>query len=357
MNILAKITGIRYTPYLCRNLKTYDITQIDLALSNDSSFLLNADKNKKIALSWWVSPKRTRSYPYARVYDTLFFHGKKVTIIPIFKDEGENGDRDFLQWDTISLMSLLGVYVIIGYYKTAKKNKNYQNKITEQRFDTQYLKKKIYEILSYQSDALHWNLHQIDEIEKISQKALKCYKIIEKKTGVKLHSIDFVQWRIKEIFKSKKNFMNFSRELAQKAQTREKNTIQPKENLSGTKATITIKNYLGGYYFFTCDEAKIEKNKIYLIEGKHTKRGIIPSTEDIKDGLIKIILFSNLSEVKFNNKIFSPITILKLTSSIKFNNKDLSISNLKILKLLKKEAEENNFEITLNNVNLKRYSL
>ncbi|MGC9043411.1 MAG: hypothetical protein ACP5KG_06100, partial [Myxococcota bacterium] len=75
--------------------------------------------------SWWVSPKRTRSYPDARVYDTLSFEGKKVTIIPIINDEGREGDRDFLQWDTISLMSLLGVYVIIGYYKNAEKSKRY----------------------------------------------------------------------------------------------------------------------------------------------------------------------------------------------------------------------------------------
>jgi hypothetical protein len=28
--------------------------------------------------------------------------------------KGKDGDRDFLQWDTISLMSLLGIYVIIA---------------------------------------------------------------------------------------------------------------------------------------------------------------------------------------------------------------------------------------------------
>lgn len=73
-------------------------------------------KKNKIAISRWVSPKRTRSYPYARVYDTLNFVGKRITIIPVIKDEGKDGDRDFLQWDTISLMSLLGIYVSIAYY-------------------------------------------------------------------------------------------------------------------------------------------------------------------------------------------------------------------------------------------------
>jgi len=156
MDVSAKITGIKYSPFLCRDLRVYDISDIDSALSQDGSFLLNVDDKNRVALSWWVSAKRTRSYPYARVYDTLSFKGKKITIIPIFKDEGKEGDRDFLQWDTISLMSLLGIYVIIGYYKTAERSQRYRHKITNQRFDMQYIKEKINNILSYHSDALHW---------------------------------------------------------------------------------------------------------------------------------------------------------------------------------------------------------
>ncbi|MCW3136085.1 MAG: hypothetical protein N2V77_03985 [Canidatus Methanoxibalbensis ujae] len=133
-------------------------------MSEKAGFILRVNKDNEFAVSWGgVSPKRTRSYPYARVYDTLGFSGKKVTIIPIIKDEGKDGDRDFLQWDTISLMSLLGVYVIVGYYIQADRNPGYKNKITNQRFDTEYIKEEIQRLLSYQSDALHWNLEQIDE--------------------------------------------------------------------------------------------------------------------------------------------------------------------------------------------------
>jgi len=116
MNISAKVTGIRYTPLLCKKLNVFDFEDLSKALSEEGTFIIEINK-KQLALSWWVSAKRTRSYPYARVYDSLDFSGKKVTIIPIMKDEGKEGDRDFLQWDTISLMSLLGIYVIISYYK------------------------------------------------------------------------------------------------------------------------------------------------------------------------------------------------------------------------------------------------
>ena len=86
MDVSAKITGIKYSPFLCRQLNSFDINELDSALSTNPSFILSFGEGNHIAVSWWVSAKRTRSYPYARVYDTLGFAGKKVTIIPILKD-------------------------------------------------------------------------------------------------------------------------------------------------------------------------------------------------------------------------------------------------------------------------------
>ncbi len=162
MDLSAKIKGIKYKPLLCRELQIFEFIDLEKALGSSASFILTVNKENKVAVSWWVSAKRTRSYPYARVYDTLGFGGKKITIIPIIKDEGKEGDRDFLQWDSVSLMSLLGIYVIIAYYNEAEQSKRYKNKITNQRFDINYIKQQIENILSYQSDALHWNLAQVD---------------------------------------------------------------------------------------------------------------------------------------------------------------------------------------------------
>src|SRR3990172_9685447 len=103
MDILAKIKGIKYNPFLCRDLKVFDYKNLEKALTSCASFILNINKENKVAISWWVSAKRTRSYPYTRVYDTLGFSGKKITVIPIVKDEGADGDRAFLQFDTVSL--------------------------------------------------------------------------------------------------------------------------------------------------------------------------------------------------------------------------------------------------------------
>ena len=350
MEIFAEIKGIKYTPLLCRELETYSITSLGKAIEEKSSFIIEINEKDRVAVSWWVSPKRTRSYPYARVYDTLGFSGKKITIIPIIKDEGKDGDRDFLQWDTISLMSLLGIYVIVSYYVEAEKSGKYDNKITKQRFDIEQLKKEIIRILSYQSDALHWNLEQIERIPKIAELAFMHYENISKKLGVEMHSPESARQRIKEIKRGKEVFMNLSRKLAHESQRRESITSQPKEYLSGEKANITIKNYLGGYYYFTCDEVEIHANKLYLIEGKHTKTGILPSTGDIKDGLIKMILFTNLVNVFLNEKEFVPIPVLKLTSTQKLDFSLLKGRKRNFMEELKKEAKINGFKLKVNDL-------
>jgi hypothetical protein len=60
---------------------------------------------------------------------------KKITVIPIIKDEGEKGDRDYIQWDTVSLMSLLDVFVVFAYYDAAEVNSRNHRKITNQQFN------------------------------------------------------------------------------------------------------------------------------------------------------------------------------------------------------------------------------
>ena len=348
LEIDAMITGINYEPYLCRSLKTYSLADFAKALRSDASFILEKNRNNKVALSWWVSAKRTRSYPYARVYDTLNFSGKKVTIIPVIKDEGSDGDRDFLQWDTLSLMSLLGVYVIVSYYGDATKNEDYRNKITEQKYDVNYITKQLQNLCSYQSDALHWNLEQAEMVPDLGKKAIESYQKISERLKVKMHSKDSALRKIQKIKEGKDAFMKISRTLAKKAQNRESMTTQPKEQLNGSKGKITIKNYLGGFYYFTSDEIEIYGNNIRLIEGKHSKNNELPSLDDIKDGLVKMILFSNLKNVKISSKHYRTVAQLKLTSEREFNENNLNESQKNVLKLLIEEAKTNNFEVRIN---------
>lgn len=314
LKIDAKIENLKYNPSLCQQLKTFSIDEfLSGTAFNNAAFLLSYNKNT-FAISHWVSPKRTRSYPYARVYDTMNTR-TRVTIIPFLKDEGKQGDRDFIQWDTVSLMSLLGVYVILGYYKKAEKSTNYQDKITEQEFDYAYLRQRIDELSHYNLDALHWNLNELNKnLLNVAELSKFHYKKISKQTGVELHGERGIWRRIEVVRESVEKFQSNSRELASSAQNREYQTTQPKESVIEDKATITIKNYLGGYYYFTVDEVLLSSKHLFLIEKKHSKNSLVPSIADIKDGLVKMMLYTNFSEVLVSGTYFSQHSTLGLTS-------------------------------------------
>ena len=352
IDMYAEITGIEYKPLLCSDLESFYYGEFGTALSNKTAFMLQADSNVQLALSWWVSPKRTRSYPYPRVYNTLGFSGKRVTVIPIIKDEGQRGDRDFLQWDTISLMSLLCVNVIISYYVDASRSPRYADKITNQKFDLEHVASELDRLMSYQSSALHWNMKQVENIGEIGTQALDAYSAISERLGVQMHSLTSAEHRIDQIRAGHEEFRDLSRALAQQAQQRETITVQPKESVTGIKGKLTIKNYLGGYYYLTCDEVEIHGDEIRLIEAKHTRSARLPSREDIKDGLLKMILFTNLKHLKVGDKGYDPVPILKLTTGSDFNLNALSESQRTLLTDLKQEAETNGFQVTINGESL-----
>ena len=362
MNITGKITGIKYKVHLAEDLckieaASFDINQVPTAC------VINDGKHS-FAISRWVSPKRTRSYPYERVYNTLNI-SKKITVIPIVKDEGAAGDRDFIQWDTVSLMSLLDVFVIFAYYNKADKA---EKKITNQQFDNKFVSAKIKEIEQYHSSALHWNLNELNtNLHNIIDKVKTSYSAIEKSTGVKLHNANGLDNFKNKIGKDVSLFMEFSRGKAEKAQSREFVTVQPKESLSTlTKAKVTITNYLGGQYFFTVDQVNISKQKLSLIESKHSVNAVLPSKGDIKDGLLKMILYCNLSDTKVNGKKISCEPILELTSTklkgaINTNSTEKEIENFftknnfsvhqrKLVTTLFAETKSNKFTATIKEV-------
>jgi len=84
-----------------------------------------------------------------------------------------------------------------------------------------------------------------------------------------------------------------------------------------------------------------------LIEGKHSKKSLFPSLADIKDVLFKMILFTNLENVRWGNKILKPITVLKLTAAKKFNENNLSPAQKTTLSKLRVEAKHNDFMLRI----------
>ncbi|GHT25234.1 hypothetical protein AGMMS49953_09720 [Endomicrobiia bacterium] len=74
MDITGKIKGIKYKKALEKNLTKFNLKNFDIDSSPSSSLIF--DGQNLFAISKWVSPKRTRSYPYARIYDTIHISKK-----------------------------------------------------------------------------------------------------------------------------------------------------------------------------------------------------------------------------------------------------------------------------------------
>lgn len=349
MEITAKIENVNYEPRLCRNLPEYDFSEIENALKQ-STFLLNLPNQSKVAISRWVSPKRTRSYPYARINDTLRIK-PRITIIPVIKDEGIGGDRDYLQFDTVSMMNLLEIYVIPAYYvKAVKNNRNPEKmKITNQEFDIDYIREKILQIFNYHFGPIHWNMDQLKNIKKIGEKAIEAYSGIAQETGVPMHRIGDAKERFNQIGESLEDFKNISRQNAKLAALREINTSHKAESTIGKKPTLIIENYLGGKYFLTVDEINLNNDDkiIQLIEAKNTTNPIKPFTSaaDIKDAIFKMIIFTNLENLRVDGELFRNEAVVKLTSSGKFNYKNLEKKQKEIYDNLVIEAKTNKFSI------------
>ncbi len=316
MKIEAQIENIKYSPQLQKQLETFTLAEVSRGTAfRRSSFILEYGPQKSFAISHWRGPKRSRTYPYARVYDTLGFENR-VTIIPFVKDEGFDGDHDFLQWDTVSLMSLLRVYVIPAYYKSATKSSKYPNKITNQQFDYQYILERLDALAQFnQSDAVHWNLNEVQQqIVIVAKRVALHYGRISRRTGVKLHSLNELKRRIKSMLDDVANYRAYSRAQAQSAQFRESQTTHESERVTGEKSLITIKNFIGGYYYWTVDEARIVDDKLLLIEKKNSKGKVLPSRNDVKDAFVRMVLFANLSNVTVEGTEYNPIPVVGLTS-------------------------------------------
>ena len=69
MQINATITGIKYQVFLTSDLEKISLENFDINTCPTSCII--EDKKGNFAISKWVSPKRTRSYPYERVLNSV----------------------------------------------------------------------------------------------------------------------------------------------------------------------------------------------------------------------------------------------------------------------------------------------
>lgn len=316
LNFEGFIKDVQYKAFLTEELPEYEFSEFDINQSGASGKIIFPDG--EFAFSKWVSPKRTRSYPFERLYNT-FNSPIRLTIIPVIKDEGLDGDLDRIQYSTISWMNLLNVYIVLAYYDKAIKNVRplqlARNKITSQEFNINSVNDQIIRISQYKQSALHWNRTLVeDSFVNIYKQALDSYENISKSTGVKMHNRNVQEQYLATIMMDFAKFKDISLRGSRGASVRETLTSHGFEFLSdGLKATFKIENYLGGTYYLTADEVIKYEDTYVIQESKNSTKGFLPGLSDIKDGLFKLILYSNLHSLQLDSNLVNFRSRLKLT--------------------------------------------
>lgn len=344
--------SVHYQYLINKNIKLKEISLEDISSQKRKfapNFILTWH-NVKAAVSFWVTPKRTRSFPYSRIFNTLNQKGiQKITIFPIVKDEGlgvgkHKGCFDKIQWDTFSLCTYLGVYTIPAYYVKARKNTLSKNRVRCQEFDYTYVTKKIEQVLTTNKSPKEWNDIERNSIGDLENHVIDGYKKIAKETGVGFRTSEHVREALQEL-RDPETFKSTSQKKSKEAQDRENQTTQPKEEVFGLeKGKVTLADSLDGRYSWTVDAYYVENDTVYLMEMKHRKDGI-PTLNDIKDALLKFHLYANLSELHNKNEIkLKPKPTLVLSSGTESSDK---ISNAIHIKLVLEETKINNIRVLI----------
>ena len=361
------VKGVSYDPHLNqKKLTEYNIAQFDVNSAKTCGLINIGTLGNNLAFSKWVSPKRTRSYPFQRIYDTLRLSTKKVTIIPVIKDEGDAGDNDRINAMTFSWMNLMNVHIILAWYEDARKVDG-KDKITNQVMNVEYVREKLIEISQFQSNALHWNTNHFEnDFERIYLNAVESYQKISQQENVVMHKAQDHLSTL-EGFKVNNEFCvdTFKRETlsnSHAAALRETVTVHALESLGeGDKGVFSIINYQGGEYYLTADEIYWQRDQLVIQESKNTTQKKFPSIGDVKDGLFKLILFANMERVGVDDITDVPfVTRLKLTGNLtgqlflptltnRVSNfcqvNRLSSAHRKTIMLLNQEAGMNKIEI------------
>ena len=316
--------------------------------------------NEIVAISVWTTPKRTKTYPLPRVYNTLSHSGKKITIIPVQASYGEKGDDNKLQPGTISWMSGLGVYVIIGVYIKAKmrpKGKAAANakegKVSTQgvpvftsfEFKNDELKKQVKEIVSKCPKVEDWNQKQLLKIPSLLKTAIENNRRLGKELGVLVRPFKSLEKKLGIWETDIPKFLLDCDKESKKAQHREFSSDQKLENVPGKKGKFNVNMGNSKMIFLTADSVSVDQHKkiIEILEGKHSTIKKFPDENDVCDALFKLMIFKKsnikIGGIKYAKKLVCYLsgTGIVTNEEVKRKYQDLII-----------ECNNNNIELRFN---------
>ena len=357
--IEGKIGNQSYQFKMDSDLQSIDFVE---AMQRSKKVFKSKFLNKEtVAISVWTTPKRTKTYPLARVYTTLSYGGTKITIIPVMVDYGKHGERGKIQPNTVDWMTSVGVYLILGVYIDAKKakvgrlakNASAKTKSSEgkpkfakgQRFDLKYLQKQIEKIIENKPDIKKWNESQLITIPNLLENGINHYKRLGEELDVPLSDFSRLEKNV-EIWKNDfDQFLADHEDLSKGAQDSETHTDHKLEDVPGKKGKINIDFGESRKLYLTSDNMKLDKDKclVTFLEGKNASKKKFPGKEDIKEALFKLMIFKN-SDFYFEGKKFEKKLVCYLTGQHDNVEDEFRVKFQSLID----ECNANNIELKLN---------
>jgi hypothetical protein len=157
--------------------------------------------------------------------------------------------------------------------------------------------------MDYQQSALHWNIMHFErDFERIYRRSIEAYQRIAAKTNVQMHTttshLEALNRFMTDSAFDQGSFRRVTLAESLNAARREINSTHVQEYLmDGDKGYIALSNFLGGEYHLTIDEVFTEDGTLVLQESKNTGTDKLPKAGDIKDGLLKLILYANIDRL------------------------------------------------------------
>ena len=319
LHFTGLLRDIHYQACLTETLKTFPLAEFDINRAKASGIIQT--ENTEIAYSKWVSPKRTQSASFARVYNSYSASNrvsKILTIIPVLKDDGRDGDLDKIHYSTFSWMNLLNTYIVLGYHDHADKNSKPgqvdRQKLTNHRFNNASIRSQIQDIVDYKKSAFHWNTHLLEtQFTDIFRKALDAYWQISDRTGVKIHGYTGMDQYLDSVKADFETFQKGSLKNTEETSDRSPLAHALKYLVSGSRATFCIETDQGGVYPLSPESIFWVSGRYIIQESRNAPKKPLPDLSDIQDGLLKLLPYSTLETLQLNGEAVEFSVRLKLT--------------------------------------------
>jgi hypothetical protein len=349
------IRNVSYLAKLTTELTEYDFSRFDV--NTAKPFGLIHLNNQKIAYARWDSPNYESHQHFARIYN-IYNTTTKIVIIPVMKDGGLDGKLEYIQSSVLSWMNLAGVYIILDFYDNASKNKTGEQKIINQKLNTEVLHSQIIKLTNYKSDPMRWNRNLFeDRLKKMYQRAIRAYEKTSINIKVKVHPKSMKLNALKKITTDLQRYegisTNGSKRIRQDRELHTNKITEPSKNI------FYLIDGLGGVYYLSSKEVSSEQGVLVIQETRRTSRNFMPPIHQIQDALFRLsltqnidVLYYNGREVRFQsrlklygNKVIGnlllPCKDKTFNSFIKKNKGNLSSSDLDTLLKMRQEIDHN----------------